>query len=195
MWQKRFFCILFIAPQLLSAEEDIKTDNIIVLEDPSQLQEATSTYAKEIYTVTDIEKSGSTNLFDFLSQHTSLNILPSYGDKTKPLIDMRGYGIEAGYQNIVINVDGQRLNNIDMSSQLIGSIPLHSIKKIEIIRGSGSVQYGDGAMAGVINIVTKNYSGAQIKRTFGSAGQEIYRGAMAIVVTFLISHSTYMMRS
>ena len=157
MWQKRFFYILFIAPQLLSAEEDIKTDNIIVLEDPSQLQEATSTYAKEIYTVTDIEKSGSANLFDYLSHHTSLNILPSYGDKTKPLIDMRGYGIEAGYQNIVINVDGQRLNNIDMSSQLIGSIPLHSIKKIEVIRGSGSVQYGDGAMAGIINIVTKNY--------------------------------------
>ena len=177
MWQKRFFCILFIAPQLLSAEEGIKTDNIIILEDPSQLQEATSTYAKEIYTDTDIEKSGSTNLFDYLSQHTSLNILPSYGDKTKPLIDMRGYGIEAGYQNIVINVDGQRLNNIDMSSQLIGSIPLHSIKKIEVIRGSGSVQYGDGAMAGVINIVTKNYSGAQIKTTFGSAGQEIYSGS------------------
>jgi len=174
MWQKRFFCILLIAPQLLSAEEKIKTDTIIVFEDPSQLQEATATYAKEIYTDTDIKKSGSTTLFDYLSQHTSLNILPNFGDKTKPLIDMRGYGIEAGYQNVVINVDGQRINNIDNDSQMIGIIPLSSIKKIEIVRGSGSVTSGDGAMAGVINIITKNVTETSFKTTFGSNGQEIY---------------------
>ena len=170
----KIFLVSLFFPFQIFAESVLNADDILILEDPTKIQEATSTYAKEIYTDGDIENSGSSNLFDFLSQHTSLNILPSYGDKTKPLIDMRGYGIESGYQNIIITLDGQRLNNIDMSSQLIGSIPLQSIKKIEVIRGSGSVKYGDGAMAGVINIITKDYAGAQVKTTFGSAGQEIY---------------------
>ena len=32
---------------------------------------------------------------------------------------------------------------------------LHSIERIEIVRGSGAVLYGAGATAGVINVITK----------------------------------------
>lgn len=160
--------------QLQANSKDLETKEIQVESDPSQVQEVSATFAKEIYNEKDILRSGSLNLFDFLSQYTSLNILPNYGDKTKPLIDMRGYGIEAGYQNLVINVDNQRINNIDMNSQMIGSIPINNIKSIEIIRGSGSVTSGDGAMAGVINIYTKDVTDTSLKTTFGSDGQEIY---------------------
>ena len=46
-------------------------------------------------------------------------------------------------------------------------IPRNSIDRIEITRGnSGGVLYGDGAVGGVINIVTKNGVGAA--RTRGS---------------------------
>ncbi len=69
-------------------------------------------------------------------------------------IDLRGYGIGDGYQNIVVSVNGRKLNNIDMVTQLLSSIPVESIDKIEIVKGSGSVQYGDGANAGAINIIT-----------------------------------------
>jgi iron complex outermembrane receptor protein len=112
--------LLFLySHQLQANSKDLETKEIQVESDPSQVQEVSSTFAKEIYNEKDILRSGSLNLFDFLSQYTSLNILPNYGDKTKPLIDMRGYGIEAGYQNLVINVDNQRINNIDMNSQMI----------------------------------------------------------------------------
>ena len=114
--------------------------------------------------------TGSTSLTDYLAQHSSLNIVPSYGDKTTPKIDMRGYGTEAGYQNVVISVDGQRLNNIDMSSQLLGSIDISSIDRIEIVKGSGSVRHGDGAMAGVVQIYTKDYSGYSIETAVGNNG-------------------------
>ncbi|RPI45484.1 MAG: TonB-dependent receptor, partial [Betaproteobacteria bacterium] len=36
------------------------------------------------------------------------------------------------------------------------AIPLESSERIEILRGSGAVQYGDGASGGVINIVTRH---------------------------------------
>ena len=51
-----------------------------------------------------------------------------------------GLWSESGYQNVVISVDGQRLNNIDMSRQLIGSIDINSIERIEIAKGTGSVK-------------------------------------------------------
>lgn len=150
--------------------ETLETKKIIVPGDQYIAQEIASASSKEIYTAKDISRSGSSSLFNFLSQHTSLNILPSYGNKSAPLIDIRGYGIESGYQNVVVTVDGERINNIDMSAQIIGSIPLSSIANIEIIRGSGSIRYGDGAMGGVINITTSDYIENSIQTSFGSDG-------------------------
>ena len=150
--------------------ETLETKKIIVPGDQYIAQEIASTSSKEIYTAKDISRSGSSSLFNFLSQHTSLNILPSYGNKSAPLIDIRGYGIESGYQNVVITVDGERINNLDMSPQIIGSIPLSSIANIEIIKGSGSIRHGDGAMGGVINITTSNYIENSIQTSFGSHG-------------------------
>ena len=83
---------------------------------------------------------------------------------------MRGYGSDTGYHNIVISIDGQRINNIDMSAQLLGQIDVNSIDRIEIVKGTGSVSYGDGAMAGVINIYTKKYSGFSLESSIGSSG-------------------------
>ena len=150
--------------------ETLETKKIIVPGDQYIAQEIASTSSKEIYTAKDISRSGSSSLFNFLSQHTSLNILPSSGNKSAPLIDIRGYGIESGYQNVVITVDGERINNLDMSPQIIGSIPLSSIANIEIIKGSGSIRHGDGAMGGVINITTSNYIENSIQTSFGSHG-------------------------
>ena len=166
---KKIILLSVVSSYTLFAET-LETKKIIVPGDQYIAQEIASTSSKEIYTAKDISRSGSSSLFNFLSQHTSINILPSYGNKSAPLIDIRGYGIESGYQNVVVTVDGERINNIDMSAQIIGSIPLSSIANIEIIRGSGSIRHGDGAMGGVINITTSDYIENSIQTSFGSDG-------------------------
>jgi len=166
---KKIILLSVVSSYTLFAET-LETKKIIVPGDQYIAQEIASASSKEIYTAKDISRSGSSSLFNFLSQHTSINILPSYGNKSAPLIDIRGYGIESGYQNVVVTVDGERINNIDMSAQIIGSIPLSSIANIEIIRGSGSVRHGDGAMGGVINITTSDYIENSIQTSFGSDG-------------------------
>ena len=166
---KKIMLLSVVSSYTLFAET-LETKKIIVPGDQYIAQEIASTSSKEIYTAKDISRSGSSSLFNFLSQHTSINILPSYGNKSAPLIDIRGYGIESGYQNVVVTVDGERINNIDMSAQIIGSIPLSSIANIEIIRGSGSIKHGDGAMGGVINITTSDYIENSIQTSFGSDG-------------------------
>jgi len=81
--------------------------------------------------------------------------MPTFGSPFTQKLDMRGYGIGNGYQNIVIRVNGRKLNNVDMVPQLLSSISPNQIEKIEIIKSSGIVEGGDGANAGVINIITK----------------------------------------
>jgi len=159
----------------------ISKDNNEINEDPIivskkiETKEMDATFASESYTAKDIENSHSKNLYDFLNTQTSLTVSPAYGNPFSQYIDMRGYGIENGYENIVITVNGRRLNNIDMSPQLLSSIPLESIKKIEILKGNGSVEYGDGANAGVINIITKDFNGVGFKSYVGSYG--LFHGA------------------
>jgi iron complex outermembrane receptor protein len=124
----------------------------------------------EIYTSQDIENSKSKNIYDFLNQETSVSVLPSYGNPFVQKIDMRGYGIGDGYQNIVVIVNGRRMNNIDGAPQLLSSVPIGSIEKMEILKGAGSVEYGDGANAGVISITTKDFNGVNLKTYGGNFG-------------------------
>ena len=127
-------------------------------------------YASEVHTQRMIEQSGAQSLYDYLSKHTSVTVMPSYGNAYTPKLDMRGYGIGDGYQNIVVSLDGRRLNNIDMVPQLIGAIPLADIDRIEITKGSGSVMYGDGATAGSIQIYTRPHSGVSVAASAGNYG-------------------------
>jgi len=115
-----------------------------------------ATFATETYTSKDISESSANNIYDFLNQNTSLSFAPSSGNRFSQKIDMRGYGLTDGYQNIAIYVDGRRINNIDTAIASLSSVAIENIKTIEIIKGSGSVIYGDSATAGVINIITNS---------------------------------------
>lgn len=62
-----------------------------------------------------------------------------------------------GNQTLIL-IDGIRLNNSTFRygpNQYFNTIDPFSIQKIEVLRGSGSVQYGSDAMGGVIQVFTK----------------------------------------
>ena len=111
---------------------------VVVISKAIKTKAVDAPFASEIYTSRDIKNSHSKNLYDFLNTYTSVNTLPSYGNPFIQKIDLRGYGLANGYQNIVISLNGRRLNNIDMTPQLLSSIPIEKIERIEIIKGSGS---------------------------------------------------------
>jgi iron complex outermembrane receptor protein len=132
--------------------------------------ERDATFATEIHTRRQIEASGATSLFDYLSRHSSLQIAPSFGNREAPKIDLRGYGIENGNQNLVITVDGRRLNAVDLATPLLGGVAIDDIERVEITKGSGAVLFGDGAMAGTIQIHTRRDAGGSLGAYAGNYG-------------------------
>lgn len=159
---------LFVLP--VQAQEIFTLDEIVVSATRISTPDVLAPYASEVHSRRMIDQSGAASLYDYLSHHSSVNVLPSSGNRYTPKLDMRGYGIGDGYQNIVISLDGRRLNNIDMSSQLLGGIPLADIERIEITKGSGSVLFGDGATAGSIQIYTRQHEGVTARASAGNHG-------------------------
>lgn len=81
---------------------------------------------------------------------TSLDTVGFAGQQSQ--FSLRGYGDKAG---TLILVDGVRVNDAGGGFFLWNSMPLAAIERLEIIRGGASTIYGEGAAAGVINIITK----------------------------------------
>lgn len=152
------------------AEKSPELAQVIVTATRIEVPDTEATYASEVHGRQDIERSGATTLVDYLARHSSLQLTPNYGNRFAPSINMRGYGSSDGYQNVVISVDGRRLNNIDMAPQLLGSVMLDDVERIEITRGSGAVMFGDGATAGTIQIYTRTRDGVSAELFGGSHG-------------------------
>ncbi|MHB1214245.1 MAG: TonB-dependent receptor [Thiobacillus sp.] len=166
-------------------------ETIVVTPTRVSLADVDAPFASEVHTRSMIAGSGAASLYDYLAQHSSVQVLSSYGNRFTPRIDMRGYGIGDGYQNIVVSLDGRRLNNIDGVPQLIGAIPLADIERIEITKGSGAVLFGDGATAGTIQIITRNHEGVSAQVSAGNHGARTARFAAGLKRdTFSLSAST-----
>ncbi len=163
---------LAFSTSALADDTVITTEEVTVKANRFERKESETTYASEVHTAKQIVESGATTLYDFLAQQTSLNVAPNIGNRATPSINLRGYGTENGFQNVVITVDGQRLNNIDSSPALLSGMSIGNIERIEISKGSGSVIYGDGATAGAIQIYTKNKTGVTVSSSLGNFGQK-----------------------
>jgi iron complex outermembrane receptor protein len=135
--------------------ETSNSENILVT--ATRLDE-TNTRARgntTIISAEDIQNSTARTLPELLGREAGVLSRSLFGNNgASASVDIRGFGA-ASTQNTLILLDGRRLNDVDLSSINFGSIPLQSIERIEITRNSGAVLYGDGAVGGAINIITR----------------------------------------
>ncbi|MFH0913158.1 MAG: TonB-dependent receptor [Candidatus Omnitrophota bacterium] len=138
----------------ISWPEDVSLEKIVIT--PNRTQEELSRSPGNISVITkgQIERSKAKTIPELLNNQGSVIMRDYIGNGKTTNADIRGFG-ETGASNVLVLVDGRRVNNIDLSGTDWIQIPISMVEKIEILRGAGSVLYGDNASGGVINIITK----------------------------------------
>ena len=177
MFNNKIFLAVFFAAMMFSQSSSAVIGPIKITLNPTELSsnyfndvDTYAPFSSEVYTQDDIKNSKATNIYDFLSQNTSLSLAPSSGNRFSKKISARGYGLTIGSHNLVVTLNGRRLNNIDTSGPDIAGVNINDIERIEITKGTGSVIYGDSAMAGAIHFYSKKNTETRVSSTFGNYG-------------------------
>lgn len=106
-----------------------------------------------------IEASGAANITELLRGHGGIQLRDLFGDGSRAQISMRGFSGGNAAANVLILVDGRRLNNTDLGGPDFNSISLADVRQVEIIQGSAGTLFGDQAVGGVINVITRQGKG------------------------------------
>ncbi len=107
----------------------------------------------QIFDAPAIAASGARDLPELLDKRANLQIRTLNANPLQAQVAMRGFG-ENSFGRVKVLVDGEELNPVDMEAPNLARIPLGGVTRVEVIPGPSPVLYGDGAVAGVINVVT-----------------------------------------
>ena len=127
-----------------------------------------------VITREEILQSGASNVTEVLNGQGGLQTQDLLGDGSRSVIDMRGFG-STGSANTLILIDGRRINNTDLASPRLNNIFIKDIERVEITRGSAAVLYGDQAVGGVVNIITRRPAEfeASVEAVLGSVDAQL----------------------
>ena len=180
-----FTMVLFLSslPLLASAQEtkekEVVLEEVVVTATRDWEEERKVPYNVSVITKDDIRRSNAQNVAELLRTVPGVVVKDQTANRKWMSVDIRGFG-EAGPSNTLVLVDGRRVNEIDISGTDWVQIPLDQVDRIEVIRGGGSVLYGDNAVGGVVNIITKKGMGkpaAKAEAVGGSYGLNIQRAS------------------
>jgi iron complex outermembrane receptor protein len=114
-----------------------------------------------VITADDIAESGASSIVEVLESVPGVRLATDKSG-TSTDITMRGISSDAGRGKVLVIIDGMRLNPITKRSMLSwDAINLSEVERIEVLDGGASIQYGDNASVGVINIITKKSGAAK----------------------------------
>ena len=151
--------------------------NVVVSASRQQISTLKTPYSVSVFQQKDIEKLASRATPDMLS-----NIPGVFVQKTNlggGSAFVRGL---TGNQTLLI-IDGIRFNNSTFRygpNQYLNTIDPSIISKVELLKGSGSVQYGSDALTGVVNFFTlqpeftaRKTFGGQLSARVATEGMEL----------------------
>ena len=138
-------------------------------------------YSVSVLNAEEIRASGASSVGEAISRLLGIPASLDTSGGGNASLDLRGFGGTADRNQVVV-VDGRRLRLDDLSATNLAVVPIETVDRIEVIRGSGTVQYGEGATGGVIVITTKAGKGVDRRNqaTLGArAGSDALREAYA----------------
>ncbi len=147
------------------AQKDSELNPVIVTASKFKQYVQDTPAAITVITADEINKYGIQSVTEAMMRLGGVQGRQDLNGGDEYLLDLGGFGATSE-KNQVIVVDGIRMYDETGSFRLSG-ISIDSVERIEIQRGSAAVLYGEGAVGGVINIITKN---TENQRRLGTVG-------------------------
>ncbi|HOY09873.1 MAG TPA: TonB-dependent receptor plug domain-containing protein, partial [Candidatus Omnitrophota bacterium] len=119
-----------------------------------------------VITPQDIALSPSRSMSEVMEEQAGIFMYEPGTSLKVSTIDIRGFG-DTAKNNVLFLLNGRKMNSIDNSGFDPVQIPLEAIERVEVTRGAGSVLYGDNAVGGVVNIITKKEGEGKISGALG----------------------------
>jgi len=121
-----------------------------------------------------IEASGAATTSELLRGMPGIQLDDLFGNGSDVNIGLRGFSATANANTLVL-INGRRLNNADTDPPSLNHIFPKDIERIEVLVGSAGALYGDQAVGGVINIITRQPAVSD-HRVSARVGSYDYRG-------------------
>lgn len=151
---------VFFIPVILSAQQDEANDSVdvvglstaVITGQYSAQSIDKSIFQVEVISQEDIKNQAGNTVADVLSQSLNVLIVPNSQTGNSEVSIM---GLDSGYTKVLVDnipliSDSGLGTGIDLTK-----INLDNVERIEIVKGAMGVEYGNNALAGVINIITK----------------------------------------
>lgn len=143
--------IALMHPVTGSAQPSTELPQVVIT--PSRIQQSLDDVlpATTVITRTDIERWQQGDLVNALGRTAGITFAQTGGPGAAASLFVRG----ASSSQVLVLVDGVRLNAAAGGAASIGGIALDTIDRIEITRGNLSSLYGSSAIGGVVQIFTR----------------------------------------
>ncbi|WP_295920043.1 TonB-dependent receptor [uncultured Anaerovibrio sp.] len=154
---------------------DFGDEEVVVTATRTEKKDVDVPASTEVITAQDIKEMGAKSAADALSKVNGLSF-KSFGQLNAAMGTMINEINIRGIDNGTLIM----MNGVPISMRTkydISAIPANIIDRIEVIKGAGTTLYGSQAMAGVVNIITKNDAepfGGSATVGFGSQRQQLY---------------------
>jgi iron complex outermembrane receptor protein len=131
-------------------------DDLEILVTASRVEEEASEAAASVTVLSaeDLRAPGNLTLADALENVAGLQFRSYSGNAAQAVASMRGFS-ENSHGRVLVLIDGRRLNMVDMRAPNWLQIPLERVERVEVVRGGSTALYGDNALGGVINVITR----------------------------------------
>jgi vitamin B12 transporter len=147
--------LLLIAPCATEAQPASELPRTVIT--PARVEQPASDAlpATSVITREDIDRRQFEDVVSLLARETGAQFAVPGGRGSAASLFLRG----ASTSQVLVLVDGVRLNAGTTGGAALGGIALDSIERIEIVRGNLSSLYGSSAIGGVVQIFTRRGAG------------------------------------
>lgn len=149
-------------------DENFVLDEMVVSATRSEKKLLDTAASVSVITDKDLDKMHINNLDEAFVKIPGVYVgrLSGIGSTTSQTV-MRGVNAA---NSVAVLVDGVQVNDSYNGSVTWSAIPVDMVKRVEVLRGPASVLYGWNALAGVINIITKDVdkTSVNLKLSYGS---------------------------